>query len=123
MKKTNTIEKTDITKGRDSEKENNFYQNINLRRTGAHLKEMIRRKGYTVKDIQRQLHLACPQPVYRWFKGQMLPSVDHLYMLSCLLGVHMDELLLPENRLFPMEEKRHMHLIFYGMIYQERKEA
>lgn len=78
--------------------ENDFclsYSGIDLKKTGIHLKKLTERKGYTVKDIQRLLHLSCPQPVYRWFKGQVLPSVDHLYVLSKLLHVHMEELLLP----------------------------
>jgi len=46
-----------------------------------------------VKDIQEYLKLACPQSIYRWYKGQILPSVDNLLMLSRLLGVHMEDLL------------------------------
>lgn len=46
-----------------------------------------------MQDIQNYLVLSCPQPVYRWFQGKTLPSVDHLYALSRLLGVHMEELL------------------------------
>ena len=46
-----------------------------------------------MKDIQRILQLSCPQPIYRWFKGQILPSVDHLYVLSRVLNCHMEELL------------------------------
>lgn len=43
--------------------------------------------------------LLCPQPIYRWFKGIVLPSVDHLYALSRLLQVHMEELLVPESQI------------------------
>ena len=59
------------------------------------LKEAIEKAGYTVKDIQKILHLSCPQPIYRWFKGIILPSVDHLYVLSRLLKIHMEDLLVP----------------------------
>ena len=47
----------------------------------------------TVKYIQEYLHLSCPQSVYRWFKGKVLPSVEHLCALSKLLNVHMEDLL------------------------------
>lgn len=82
-----------------AKKERNPYMGIDMEKTGIHLKNMTEQEGYTVKDIQRYLHLACPQPVYRWFKGQVLPSVDHLYTLSKLLHVHMEELLLPAENL------------------------
>ncbi len=70
-----------------------MYENIDMERTGILLKELFDRYGYTVKDIQKILHLSCPQPIYRWFKGRILPSVDHLYVLCRLLNVHMEDLL------------------------------
>ncbi len=79
--------------------ERNTYPSIDMIRTGIHLKNLIVQKGYAVKDIQNMLNLSCPQPVYRWFKGQILPSVDHLFVLSKILGVHMEELLVPKDEL------------------------
>lgn len=46
-----------------------MYENIDMEKTGILLKELFDRYGYTVKDIQKILHLSCPQPIYRWFKG------------------------------------------------------
>lgn len=60
--------------------------------TGQVLKEKIRKSGYTISEIQRKLKLACPQPIYRWIKGETLPSIDNLYGLSRLLKVSMEEL-------------------------------
>ena len=73
-----------------------MYENIDMKKTGLLLKARIEKAGYTVKDIQTILHLSCPQPIYRWFKGMILPSVDHLYVLSRLLKIHMEELLVPQ---------------------------
>lgn len=78
-------------------KEVRIYPNIDMQRTGIRLKEFIQKNGYCVADIQEYLHLSCPQPVYRWFKGMILPSVDHLLMLSELLGVHMEDLLVKKQ--------------------------
>lgn len=68
-----------------------MYEHIDMKKTGILLKYRIEKAGYTVKDIQKILQLSCPQPIYRWFKGMILPSVDHLYVLSRLLKVHIDE--------------------------------
>ena len=73
-----------------------MYENIDMEKTGILLKELFDRYGYTVKDIQKILHLSCPQPIYRWFKGSILPSLDLLYVLSRLLKVHMEDLLVPQ---------------------------
>lgn len=81
------------------------YQNIDMKKTGKLLKTKIEQAGYSVKEIQERLLLSCPQPIYRWFKGKILPSVDHLYMLSRLLGVHMEELLVPQLPCFFVWER------------------
>lgn len=75
------------------------YPNIDMQRTGALLKKKIEDAGYTVKELQEKLLLSCPQPIYRWFKGKVLPSINHLYALSQLLHVHMEDLLVSENRI------------------------
>jgi len=70
---------------------------IDAVRTGKYLKQEIYNRGYSVKEIQEYLNLACPQSIYRWFNGRVLPSVDHLYALARLLGVHMEQMLCPEQ--------------------------
>lgn len=61
-----------------------IYPNIDMKLTGSKLKKLIQRSGYDVKAVQKYLHLSCPQPIYRWFKGKTLPGVDHLYAMSVL---------------------------------------
>lgn len=78
-------------------KQKTTYPNIDMQRTGRKLKKMIEAAGYTPRMIQDYLHLSCVQPIYRWYKGQILPSVDNLFMLSELLDVHMEELLVKKN--------------------------
>ncbi len=69
---------------------------ISMEKTGKRLGHLMRQGRYSVKDIQKLLDLACPQPVYRWLQGKALPTVDHLYILSGLFQIHMEELLVPE---------------------------
>lgn len=92
------------------------YPSIDMVRTGIHLKNLISQKGFSVKEIQKLLSLSCPQPVYRWFKGQILPSVDHLFALSRFLGVHMEELLVAKQEPdWYGWEKRHIYFLKYWM--------
>ena len=104
-------------------KTNEVYTNINLKRTGENLKLRITSAGYSVKDIQHFLNLSCPQPIYRWYKGQILPSADHLYALSRLLRCHMEELLCSErnvshnNEWSPFPEER---LYKYWLLFKNR---
>ena len=70
-----------------------------MQRTGSLIKKKVAESGYTVRELQEKLGLSCPQPIYRWFKGKVLPSVNHLYALSQLLHVHMEELLVSETQI------------------------
>lgn len=70
---------------------------INIRKTGARLRRLAKCKGYSVKELQEYLGLSCPQSIYRWYKGMILPSIDNLLRLSELYGMHMEELLVKDN--------------------------
>ena len=80
--------------------------------TGKRLKKLAQRNGYTVKDIQQYLRLSCPQPVYRWYKGVILPSVDNLLRLSELYQVHMEELLVKNGYvlIYDVEKMNEKHI-------------
>lgn len=97
-----------------------IYPDIDMKRTGLILKQKIEQAGYSVKDIQKILSLSCPQPIYRWYNGKVLPSVDHLYVLGRLLGIHMEDLLVPKalpnnivdiNILLPKERRLYSYWI------------
>lgn len=72
----------------------NSKTSIDIIETGKCLKKFAQKSGYSVKDIQKYLGLSCPQPVYRWYKGVILPSVDNLLRLSELYHVYMEDLLI-----------------------------
>ncbi len=95
-----------------------MYENIDMAKTGILLKKTIKEGGYTVKDIQNILHLSCPQPIYRWFKGTILPSVDHLYVLSRLLKVHMEDLLVTKQEDSSFAELCIDHLSDHKRLYE-----
>ena len=102
------------------------YPNIDMQQTGIKLKRIIESSGYTPRMIQEYLHLSCVQPIYRWYKGLILPSVDHLLMLSELLDVHMEDLLVKKNVMYfiydieqhNMKETQRRILLYYKKVYQ-----
>lgn len=98
------------------------YPNIDIERTGLKLQSVIKAAGYSVKELQEYLHLSCPQPIYRWFKGKALPSVDHLYAISSLLGMHMEELIVKEQKaiIFEIEEVASNHALARMRLYYEK---
>ncbi|MCI8578382.1 MAG: helix-turn-helix transcriptional regulator [Lachnospiraceae bacterium] len=85
-----------------------------MERTGARIRQLVTEAGYSVKAIQQLLCLSCPQPVYRWFKGQVLPTVDHLFALSRLLGVHMEDFLVCDGEYMTQTDLRRARLSAYS---------
>lgn len=67
-----------------------MYPIIDKKKTGAKIKLFMELNGYTVKDIQEYLGLACVQSIYHWLDGSSLPSVDNLYALSELFNTSID---------------------------------
>ena len=103
-----------------------IYPNIDMQRTGRKMKQMLESAGYTPRMIQEFLHLSCVQPIYRWYKGLILPTVDHLFMLSELLGVHMEEFLVKKTVLpmtydvdqYCLQATQKRLVSYYNKIYQ-----
>ena len=63
--------------------------------TGANITRLRRTRGLSVRDIQSFFGFLEPQAIYKWQRGQSLPSVDNLYALGALFHVTVDEILVP----------------------------
>ena len=63
--------------------------------TGANICRLRKDRGLTVRDLQHYFGFEEPQAIYKWQRGQSLPSVDNLYALSALLQVPMNEISSP----------------------------
>lgn len=73
------------------------YTQIDIVLTGRKIHSVLLENGCKVRQLQEILKLSCPQPIYRWINGKTLPSVDHLYMMHRVFGMHMENLLVPKD--------------------------
>lgn len=73
------------------------YPVIDLKKTGENIKHLREARCISVVDLQYFLGLASPQAIYYWQRGVNLPTVDHLYALSRLFKVSMDDILVPQE--------------------------
>ena len=69
------------------------YPIVDLTGTGQNIVRLRKKNGLSVKDVQEALGLATPQAVYKWQRGDTLPTVDNLLVLSVLFGVSIDAIL------------------------------
>ena len=76
---------------------NRPYPVIDLKKTGENIKHLREARCISVADLQYFLGLASPQAIYLWQRGINLPTVDHLYALSRLFKVSMDDILVPQE--------------------------
>ena len=70
---------------------------IDLVATGDNIRRLRLERGLTVKDLQSYFGFEEPRAIYKWQRGQTLPTVDNLYALGSLFGVPMDQILVPKQ--------------------------
>lgn len=70
-----------------------IYLSIRLKETGDRIKNLIKARGYTVRDVQGAMGFENPQAIYKWMAGRTLPSLDNLIILSRILHTKMEDIL------------------------------
>ena len=70
---------------------------IDLARTGKNIQRIAQENGYSADRIKDMLGISDRSNVYKWFRGEVLPTVDNLLALSILFGVTINEMIIVEN--------------------------
>lgn len=87
---------------------------IDLVATGSNIQRLRQERGLTVRDLQRYFGFEEPRAIYKWQKGETLPTVDNLYALGILLEVPMDGILVPAKRHSAKEQRETRCSGFFG---------
>lgn len=61
--------------------------------TGATIKAMMKKRNLTVIDIQSRCCLQTQMAVYKWLRGDSIPTIDNLVILAELFGCKIDDLI------------------------------
>ncbi len=75
------------------------YPTINLKATGARIKELRKARGISVIEISEYMGFSEPQAVYKWQRGESLPTVDNLFALSRILCTSMEDILVGNDEM------------------------
>lgn len=70
---------------------------INMKATGCKIKALRQQKGLTVKELQGYMGFRDPQAIYKWQRGQTLPTIDNLVLLSYIFQVPVEGILVVES--------------------------
>lgn len=65
--------------------------------TGQNILRLRKEKGLTVRALQEWFGFDAPRAIYKWQKGETLPSLDNLFALSVLLEVPMERILVKQK--------------------------
>ena len=76
---------------------------IDLPLTGRRIKELREQRGISVKQLQSFLGFEQPQAIYKWQRGECLPTFDNMYAIACYFNVTIDDILVGNRQdfLFP----------------------
>ena len=68
------------------------YPVIDVEATRMKIKSLIEESHYTVSEIASYLGTS-KSLVYRYIRGEVLPSIDRILALSVYLNVHMEDII------------------------------
>ena len=70
---------------------------IDLSRTGQKIRQLRLTSGLSVKQLQSAFGFSTPQAIYKWQRGDTMPTIDNLIVLSELFRVPIDDILVRRN--------------------------
>ena len=67
-------------------------ENIDATATGRRIRELRDLNGLRITDISDALGFYEPQAVYKWMRGDCLPTLRNMYRLSILFNTTIDDI-------------------------------
>lgn len=67
---------------------------IDVIATGININDLRMSAGLSVKDVQNVFGFSTPQAVYKWIRGDSIPSIDNLVVLAKVLGVTINDIII-----------------------------
>ena len=72
---------------------------IDMTATGRNIDRLRREAGLTVRQLQAVFGFSTPQAIYKWQRGDALPTLDNIVALAAVLGVTVEEILVLQDRI------------------------
>lgn len=70
------------------------FPSINLIKTGENITRLMKNNNIKVIDLQEIFGFEYPQAIYKWKRGECLPTIDNLIILSHIFKTPIDEILI-----------------------------
>ena len=69
------------------------FPSIDLVKTGKNITKLMKENNIKVSDLQEMLGFEYPQAIYKWKRGECLPTLDNLIILSSIFKVSIDKII------------------------------
>lgn len=66
---------------------------IDMKATGMNIKAMIKNKGFKIADVQARCGFNTPQAIFKWFRGDAVPTIDNMIIIADMFGVTIDQII------------------------------
>ena len=66
---------------------------IDTKATGANIKAMMKAKGFKIADIQDRCGFNTPQAIFKWMRGDTVPTIDNMIIIADMFGVTVDAII------------------------------
>ena len=70
---------------------------INMIETGKNIKTIMKLNNIKIVQIQQILGFNTPQAIYKWFRGEAMPTLDNMVVLAATLNTTLDNLIVTET--------------------------
>ena len=71
---------------------------VDMKRTGRNIAMLREKSGISVRELQKMMGFATPQAIYKWQRGETLPTIENLAALAIILKTDIREILVVEWR-------------------------
>lgn len=72
----------------------NEWPAIDLAATGQNIEKLRQTTGLTVRELQNIFGFSSPQAIYKWQRGESMPTIDNLIILSAVFNVEIGKIII-----------------------------
>ena len=65
---------------------------INVAATGANIKKMMKTRNIKVKDVQAVCGFGTPQAIFKWMRGDCMPTIDNMIIIADMFNCKVDDI-------------------------------
>ena len=66
---------------------------IDTKATGRNIRAMMKARGFHIVDIQEKCGFNTPQAVFKWMRGDAMPTIDNMVIIADMFGVTVDAII------------------------------